>query len=274
MWNWILSDDSYTELYHQYFAAFLNTVDVQAIIDNAYNLIKSYVEKDPTAFYTYEEFEIGVETLRQFCALRSESISMQLANGATTSNMNYVDASDLTLSDMGSMGGMGGFGGGMPGRDANQKNFGERESSDGMNSTQTYTDRNTSSGLNIQGTYAAGGRPQNGNMPEGFDPSQMGGFAGNMPEGFDPSQMGGTFPGGSSSEPEESTASDNKNNTDTAGDRNRPSGGNMQFPGGDFNFNGNGMGNTVSGNANWIWLVVSVLVLVAGLIVAKLYKRY
>ena len=111
MWNWILSDESYTELYHQYFTEFLNTVDIDGIIDNAYNLIKSYVEKDPTAFYTYEEFETGVETMRQFCDLRSESISMQLANGETTSNMSYVDASALTLSDMGSMGGKDGSGG-------------------------------------------------------------------------------------------------------------------------------------------------------------------
>lgn len=28
MWSWILSDESYTELYHQYFAEFLNTVDI------------------------------------------------------------------------------------------------------------------------------------------------------------------------------------------------------------------------------------------------------
>lgn len=38
---------------------------------------------------------------------------MQLANNETASDMSYVDASGLTLSDMGSMGG--GFGGGMPG---------------------------------------------------------------------------------------------------------------------------------------------------------------
>lgn len=80
------------------------------IIDNAYHLISSYVEKDPTAFYTFEEFETGVETMRQFCALRSESISMQLANEETASDMSYVDASSQTLSDMGSMGGKDGFG--------------------------------------------------------------------------------------------------------------------------------------------------------------------
>lgn len=127
MWNWIVSDEEYTELYHQYFSDFLSSVDIQSIIDNTYDLIKDYVEKDPTAFYSYEEFESGIETLRQFCSLRSESISLQLENGETTENMNYVDASDITLSDMGSMnGGMGGFGGDMPGApDSTNGNDGE-----------------------------------------------------------------------------------------------------------------------------------------------------
>ena len=116
MLNWMFENDEYTVLYHQYFTEFLNRVDIQSIIGNAYDLIQSYVEKDPTAFFTYEEFELGVETLRRFCELRSESISMQLANGETVDNMSYVDASAITLSDMGSMGGgMGGFRGDMPG---------------------------------------------------------------------------------------------------------------------------------------------------------------
>ena len=157
MWNWILSDESYTEMYHQYFEEFLNTVDIAGIIDNAYNLIKSYVEKDPTAFYTYEEFETGVETMRQFCALRSESVSKQLANGETTNNMNYADASELSLSDMGSMGGKGGFGDGMPGK------------------TKPDTEVENSAKGNIQEMSPTTFKrmSQNGEMPEGFDPSQM-----------------------------------------------------------------------------------------------------
>lgn len=86
MWNWILSDENYTELYHQYFSEFLDMVDIQSIIDNAYQLIASYVEKDPTAFYTKEEFEQGVQTLKEFCSLRSKSISMQLESGETTAD--------------------------------------------------------------------------------------------------------------------------------------------------------------------------------------------
>ena len=316
MWNWILADESYTEKYHQYFAEFLNTVDVQAIIDNAYNLIKPYVEKDPTAFYTYEEFETGVETMRQFCALRSESISMQLANGETTSNMSYVDASALTLSDMGSMGGKGGFGG-MPDM-GDRGSFGDRGSSSkdksdksGFQSMPGATE-DSSSGQNEEGASnasiiptsstipdmsgsfdpsnlpegfapsqipngAGGQMPGMGELPEGFDPSQMqGGFTGEMPEGFDPSQMpgdfGGMFPGGSS-DGTETTPSDNSGNTDSAENSNRPSGGNMQMPGGEFNFNMNGMGNATSSSINLIWLVVSILILGAGLLIAKLYKH-
>ncbi len=147
MWNWILSDESYTEMYHQYFAEFLNNVDVVGIIDRAYNLIKSYVEKDPTAFYTYEEFEKGVETMREFCTLRSESISIQLENGETTSNMSFVDASGLTLSDMGSMGGKGGMGGMFPGQSSNRT---ETTPSDNLGSAAPAGNSDRPSGVNMQ----------------------------------------------------------------------------------------------------------------------------
>ena len=107
MFGWIFESEEYVERYHQLFTEFLNTVDIPKIIDDVYDLIASYVEKDPTAFYTDEAFEKGVETLRKFCDLRSESISMQIESGETTENMGYADASSISLSDMGTMDGMG-----------------------------------------------------------------------------------------------------------------------------------------------------------------------
>ena len=251
MWNWILSDETYIELYHQNFTDFMNTVDIGGIIDNAYNLIKSYVEKDPTAFYTYEEFENGVETMRQFCTLRSESISMQLTNGETTSNMNYVDASGLTLSDMGSMSMGGGFrGGDMQGMNGNKGSFGGLGPSDNTDATKSDASENSSSGLNTQRTFAttSEGMPQNGEMPEGF-----------------PGQSTGR------TETISSVDSGTSDNTGSSGNGNRPSGSNMQMPGGNFDMNG--MGNATSNSTNWIWIAVSVLILGAGLIIAKLYKH-
>lgn len=52
MVDWIFSVETYTELYHQYFAEFLESVNIEEIIDNAAELIVPYVEKDPTKFYT------------------------------------------------------------------------------------------------------------------------------------------------------------------------------------------------------------------------------
>ena len=118
MVDWIFDSQEYTALYHQYFQEFLETVDTAGLIDTAAELIAPYVEKDPTRFYTYEEFETGVETLRTFCRLRSESIAGQLAgtipsteNGQAADASALVDASSITLSDMGTMD-QGGFGGG------------------------------------------------------------------------------------------------------------------------------------------------------------------
>ncbi len=113
MIDWIFSNEECTELYHQYFREFLNTVDASVIISQAKELIAPYVEKDPTRFCTYEEFEKGVKTLAAFCDLRSQSVSYQLAG-----DEGNVDGSAINLSDMGTMGGD--FGGkgqrpGMPG---------------------------------------------------------------------------------------------------------------------------------------------------------------
>lgn len=105
MQAWIFSDEAYAAEYHALFAEFLETVDWGTIIDEAYTLIAPYVEKDPTKFCTAEEFETGAAALRMFCQLRSEAVAAQLAGEETA-----VDASGLTLSEMGTMNNGGGRG--------------------------------------------------------------------------------------------------------------------------------------------------------------------
>ena len=75
------------------------------------------MEKDPTKFCTYEEFETGVTAMREFCLLRAESVAGQLdgsipstSEGQSADSSNLVDASELNISDLGTMGG--GMGGG------------------------------------------------------------------------------------------------------------------------------------------------------------------
>lgn len=116
---WIFESEEYTALYHEIYASFLETVFdsgwLEETLDNVIALIAPYVETDPTAFYTYDEFLTGSTALRQFCLLRSESISGQL-NGTIPSTTEgqlqdsgaLIDASSISLSDMGTSGGAGG----------------------------------------------------------------------------------------------------------------------------------------------------------------------
>ena len=122
MQAWIFSSEEYTALYHEYYEEFLQSADIDGLIDEAYSLIAPYVEKDPTKFCTYDEFETGVQTLKNFCCLRAQSVAGQLdgsipstSEAQKESSESLVDASAITISDMGSMGntmgGKGGFGG-------------------------------------------------------------------------------------------------------------------------------------------------------------------
>lgn len=114
MLAWIFSEESYTEMYHQYFDEFIESYFesgyFEEMIDSVKEMISPYVEKDPTKFCTYEEFQTGVDTLKQFCLLRAESIRGQL-DGTIPSTSEaqqedpsaLLDASDITISDMGTM---------------------------------------------------------------------------------------------------------------------------------------------------------------------------
>jgi len=123
MINWIFANEEYTELYHEYFAEFIEKYytngELLELVNYTAELIAPYVEKDPTKFCTYEEFETGVEAMRKFCELRLESVAGQLdgtipstSAGQSADSSNLVDASGLSISDLGTMSGMGGgFGG-------------------------------------------------------------------------------------------------------------------------------------------------------------------
>lgn len=110
---WIFANEEYTELYHQMYQAFMtkwfDSGKCAQLINNTAALISSYVEKDPTAFCTYEEFQTGVQTLREFCLLRAESVQGQLdgtipstSAGQAADDSSLIDASSLNASDMGS----------------------------------------------------------------------------------------------------------------------------------------------------------------------------
>lgn len=114
MLSWIFKDDTYTELYHQYFTEFITEYFdndyIYEMIDSTKELISPYVEKDPTKFCTYKEFEDGVSTLKEFCRLRAKSVGSQLdgtipstAEEQAQNASTLIDGSAVTISAMGSM---------------------------------------------------------------------------------------------------------------------------------------------------------------------------
>ena len=249
MADWLVQGDAYTELYHAYFEEFLDTVDATEIINAAYPLIASYVERDPTKFCTYEEFEKGVEALRTFCELRTQSVRGQLDgvipstdDGQSADSSALIDASALTISDMGSMNRGGGFGG-------------------RSNRTQGGTSDNAQASVTSGDTLEQGNFPAfPGNMGGGF-PGMSGGFSGSgqtvSGDGFsgnDTVMSGGGFFGGG---------------------QGGPNGGVPGGMGGDFpGFSSDGATSlSAFSTETWVSLGASVAILLVGLLVARFYQR-
>ena len=91
---------------------------LEQLIDYTAEMIAPYVERDPTKFCTYEQFLKGVDTIQEYCLLRAESVRGQLdgsipstSAGQSADSSALVNASHVTVSDMGTMGMGGGFGG-------------------------------------------------------------------------------------------------------------------------------------------------------------------
>lgn len=121
MLAWIFNNEEYTELYHEYFQEFIDQYFTSGYFDEMMaslkSLISSYIENDPTAFCTYEEWETGFDTLVEFCDLRAQSVQGQLdgtipstSDGQSEDSSSLIDASSISINAMGEMniGGMGG----------------------------------------------------------------------------------------------------------------------------------------------------------------------
>ena len=115
MAGWITANEEYMaqylDMYREFMATAFDSGWFSAEFDRVRAMIDPYVQADPTAFCTYEEFQTAADTLKAFCLKRAQSVNNQLRGDSTR-----VDASELDLSVMGTMNNGGGFGGG-PGGD-------------------------------------------------------------------------------------------------------------------------------------------------------------
>ena len=140
----VLAVDENLEQYHEYLSQiveeYFNSGYWEETIDRVDALISEYVENDPSAFYTYDEYKTAVATLKEFGLLRAESITGQLdgtipstTDGQSSNQDALIDASNISISVMGTQGGgMGGNG---------NMNFGNMNANGQMggNTNQNFT---------------------------------------------------------------------------------------------------------------------------------------
>ena len=114
--NQVLQVEEYMEQYHNYLQQLVDEYFTSGYYEETINqvdaMISSYVEKDPSAFCTYEEYKTAVENLKVFGELRAQSIQGQLEGSipstATEQKSNadaLVDAGTLSITAMGTQGG-------------------------------------------------------------------------------------------------------------------------------------------------------------------------
>ena len=127
----LLENETYHSQYEAYLqqlvSEYINGGGFDAFYERVRSQIDELVETDPTAFYSYDEYETAAETLYQVVKLRGQSIQGQLdgtipsTEDAQRDSDALIDASDLDLSVMGTMN-MGGGDGKAPAKPQNKSN--------------------------------------------------------------------------------------------------------------------------------------------------------
>ena len=100
----------YQELFDWFLTEYVESGELSLVLWEAAELIAPYVQADPTAFCSYEDHRLAVETLEEVCLLRAQSARGQLEGRypATLGQQAQrpgegVDASHLSLRDLGDL---------------------------------------------------------------------------------------------------------------------------------------------------------------------------
>ena len=108
----LMKQDEYFTRYHSYLKElieeYFESGRFEEVLYSAEKRIAPYVEKDPTAFCSYSDHKLAVNTLRQICSLRAQSIRGQLdgeipatIRGQAEQPGAKIDASAVNIADLG-----------------------------------------------------------------------------------------------------------------------------------------------------------------------------
>lgn len=108
----LMKNNGYFARYHEHFdcliESYFESGYFEDFVAQTREMIAPYVQKDPTAFCSYEDFLLAVDTIENFCLLRAQSVRGQLDGtipatiaGQSEDQSSFIDASSIWLPDMG-----------------------------------------------------------------------------------------------------------------------------------------------------------------------------
>lgn len=155
----LLEQEEYLERYHEYYRQLVEEYIDGGVFEETYSRIRgqidSLAESDPTAFYTYEEYDAAAQMLYNTVLLRAESIRGQLNGvipstneGQKADSSALIDASSINIEVMGTFtmndDGKGGVMGG--GFHSRENGVGENEAPEQEPASETGENTNEGSG--------------------------------------------------------------------------------------------------------------------------------
>lgn len=262
----LLEVEEYKERYHEYLKQivdFINGGDFEEKVDAVDSLISGYIEKDATAFCTYDQYKSAVETFKKLCRLRAESVQGQLDGTipSTTDGQNGLDAlipaDGISISTMGSQGGggEGGPGGWMKGA------FGDFEGAGrSQNNTNTADSQSNQANGNEKSNTVNSSASDKANESDKTSGQLFSGYSTRMPQ----------MPGGDGNQMPQMPGSDDTQSSQGDGSQMQGAGGNTrmpQMPGGN--------GSRIKGmdSESLIWMCITPAALIVGICFAALYER-
>ncbi len=98
----------YHELYDEFLKTYMESGYFEEKVESIREMIAPYVQRDPTKFASYKDFHIAVDTFKEFCLLRTQSVRGQLDGTIPSTfkrqkeNPNIrIDASHIRIQDLG-----------------------------------------------------------------------------------------------------------------------------------------------------------------------------
>ncbi len=272
---WIFSDEDalaqYHETYSRFIAECVESGWLESEIARVQAMISSYVENDPSAFYTMDEFNKAIETLQTFCAKRGESVRGQLdgtipsTSSEQRSSSALIDASEISTADMGSMNSTNGGGMTMPGG-GGSGGFSRPDSGDSSGGGFTMPGGGSFTkpeGMPDRGSFSPGSMPGSSAAPTGADADAT-------------AQPDQTVPTDSATaQPEESAAAENateKPSRESRGGFSREGGMPGNMPGG-MSFPG-GFEQQADQTGLWIQVAVCAAALIAAILVIMKVRNH